>query len=65
MTRMTRIFIDKDKEETFETRFNQLLSRVRTDELSLDEITREVEDVRQKRYIKTMWVMTEKSIGHK
>jgi hypothetical protein len=50
---MTQIDTDKDKEETFETRFNRLLSRVRTDELSLDEITQEVEDVRQKRYVKT------------
>ena len=40
-------FLEKD---TFEIRFQRLLQRLRTTEIKLDEITREVESVRQKRY---------------
>ncbi len=36
--------------ETFPTRFMQFLRQVKTDELSLDDITAEVESVRQARY---------------
>ena len=36
--------------ETFPSRFKRLLEEVRTDELSLDEITAEVEAVRQERF---------------
>jgi len=36
--------------ETFPSRFKQFLEQVKTDELSLDEITAEVEAVRQARY---------------
>ena len=36
--------------ETFEIRFERLLCRLKTDELSLEEITREVEAVRTQRY---------------
>lgn len=35
--------------DTFPLRFTQLLSKVRTDELTLEEITAEVEIVREKR----------------
>ena len=35
--------------DTFPLRFTQLLSKVRTDELTLEEITAEVETVREKR----------------
>jgi len=38
------------KESTYLKRFKKLLSSLRTDELSLDEITKEVEIVRKKRY---------------
>lgn len=36
--------------ETFPNRFKQFLEQVKTDELSLDEITAEVEAVRQKNF---------------
>lgn len=36
--------------ETFPNRFKQLLAQIKTDELSLDDITAEVEAVRQARY---------------
>lgn len=36
--------------ETFPKRFKQLLAQVKTDALSLDDITQEVEAVRQARY---------------
>lgn len=38
------------EKETFSTRFKQLLNQVKTDELNLEEITAEVEAVRQARY---------------
>ncbi|MFZ2171504.1 MAG: hypothetical protein WAW61_17920 [Methylococcaceae bacterium] len=38
--------------ETFPNRFKQFLEQVKTDELSLDDITAEVEAVRQKNLIK-------------
>ena len=38
------------KKSLFPKRFERLLKSTRTDELSFDEITKEVEDVRQKRY---------------
>ena len=41
------------EEETFEGRFSQLLKRLRTDELSLEDITQEVETVRRQRYERT------------
>jgi hypothetical protein len=41
------------EEETFETRFNRLLQQLKTDDLSLEEITQEVETVRQQRYERT------------
>ncbi|MCK9414437.1 MAG: hypothetical protein M0Q53_19200 [Prolixibacteraceae bacterium] len=49
---------DKDKLELFNElkkslflkRFNRLLKSTRTDELTLDEITKEVESVRKQRY---------------
>jgi hypothetical protein len=37
--------------ETFPNRFRQFLKQVKTDELSLDEITAEVEAVRQAKYV--------------
>lgn len=40
-------FLEK---QTFANRFNQFLADVKTDELSLEEITAEVEAVRQARY---------------
>lgn len=40
-------FLEK---QTFEIRFPRLLNRLRTTDISLDEITREVEIARQKRY---------------
>ncbi|MBD3290749.1 hypothetical protein GF337_18225 [candidate division KSB1 bacterium] len=40
-------FLEK---ETFEIRFRNLLEQLKTSEISMDEITREVEIVRQKRY---------------
>lgn len=36
--------------ETFEMRFKNLLARLKTDDLSLEDITEEVEAVRQARY---------------
>jgi len=44
------LLIRRLEAETFETRFKRLLARLRTDELSLPEITQEVESVRQERY---------------
>jgi hypothetical protein len=44
------LLIRRLETETFETRFKRLLDRLRTDELSLPEITQEVESVRQERY---------------
>jgi len=44
------LLIRRLETETFETRFKRLLARLRTDELSLPEITQEVESVRQERY---------------
>jgi len=38
------------EEETFPIRIKEFLSRIKTDEIDLDEITREVEIVREKRY---------------
>ncbi|MBF0258986.1 MAG: hypothetical protein HQK62_09130 [Desulfamplus sp.] len=40
-------FLEKD---TFPFRFNHLLKNLKSEELSLEEITAEVESVRQKRY---------------
>ena len=44
------LLIRRLEAETFETRFKRLLARLRTDELSLPDITQEVESVRQERY---------------
>ena len=38
------------QESTFVKRFEKLLDSLRTDKISLDDITKEVEGVRQKRY---------------
>ena len=38
------------EKETFSIRFKKFLNQIRTDELSLEEITAEVESVRQARY---------------
>jgi hypothetical protein len=38
------------EKDTFPLRFNQLLSKLKADDLTLEEITAEVETVRQKRY---------------
>ena len=38
------------EKETFPIRFEKLLSKLKTNEISFDEITREVEIVRGKRY---------------
>ena len=38
------------EKDTFPLRFNQLLSKIRTDDLTLEEITAEVEAVRKERY---------------
>jgi hypothetical protein len=38
------------EKDTFSHRFSCLLDRIRTDELSLEEITAEVEAVRERRY---------------
>jgi len=38
------------EKDTFSFRFKQLLNDVRSDELTLDDITAEVEKVRRKRY---------------
>lgn len=43
---------DELKKTLFLKRFNNLLKRAKTEELSLEEITREVEIVRQNRYEK-------------
>ncbi|QUS59290.1 type II toxin-antitoxin system VapB15 family antitoxin [Synechocystis sp. PCC 7338] len=40
------------KKDTFATRFNKFLDSVKTDELTLEDITREVEAVRQANYHK-------------
>lgn len=40
------------KKSIFLKRFNQLLNSLRTDDLTLDEITKEVEAVREERYEK-------------
>ncbi|UAJ71478.1 hypothetical protein IQE94_09865 [Synechocystis sp. PCC 7339] len=40
------------KKDTFATRFNKFLNSVKTDELTLEDITREVEAVRQANYHK-------------
>ena len=36
--------------ETFSTRFSRLLTKIKTDTITLEEITAEVENVRQSRY---------------
>ena len=38
------------KKSLFQKRFDKLLKSTRTDELTMDEITKEVESVREKRY---------------
>jgi hypothetical protein len=38
------------KKSLFQKRFDKLLKSTRTDELTMDEITKEVESVRKKRY---------------
>ncbi len=38
------------EKDTFSHRFNRLLSNMKADDLSLEEITAEVETVREKRY---------------
>jgi len=43
-------FIRILEKDIFPLRFNRLLSKIRTDDLTLEEITAEVETVRQKRY---------------
>ncbi|MEX2411655.1 MAG: hypothetical protein WD607_09875 [Candidatus Paceibacterota bacterium] len=40
------------KKSIFLQRFNQLLKSLRTDDLTIDEITKEVESVREERYEK-------------
>ena len=42
--------LDLLRQNTFLARFQRLLKDLRTDDLSLDEITQEVEKVRQNRY---------------
>ncbi len=42
--------LEQLKEDTFPERFEQLLASLKTDELTLEEITEEVEEVRQKRF---------------
>ena len=42
--------LDSLKESTFLNRFKKLLNELRTDELSYDEITKEVEAVRRQRF---------------
>ncbi len=42
--------LEQLKENTFPERFEQLLASLKTDELTLEEITKEVEEVRQKRF---------------
>jgi hypothetical protein len=41
------------EKETFESRFRRLLKNFKTDELTFEDITQEVENIRQKRYEKT------------
>lgn len=41
------------EKETFELRFKRLLQRLKTADISLDDITKEVETVRQERYAKS------------
>ena len=38
------------EKDTFPARFNRLLSKIRTDQLTIEEITAEVENVREKRF---------------
>ncbi len=38
------------EKDTFPLRFKRLLSKIRTDDLTLEEITAQVETVREKRY---------------
>jgi hypothetical protein len=45
--------------ETFPVRFNQILDRIKTDELTFEEITDEVKKVRQKRYVKEFDLLDE------
>ena len=47
---------DRLRRSLFVSRFDRLLKSVRTDELSLDDITREVETVRQEHYEKRLEV---------
>lgn len=42
--------LKKLQESTWLKRFEKLLSSLRTDDLSLEDITKEVEEVRQKRF---------------
>jgi len=42
--------LKKLQESTWVKRFEKLLTSLRTDEISIDDITKEVEDVRQKRF---------------
>ena len=42
--------INELKESTWLKRFKKLLSELKTDELTMDQITKEVESVRKKRY---------------
>jgi len=39
------------EKDTLPLRFNQFMSKIKTDELTLEEITAEVETVREKRHI--------------
>lgn len=41
------------EDETFEARFQRLLQQLKTNQLSFEEITQEVEIVRQERYERT------------
>ena len=41
------------EKETFEVRFRKLLQQLRTTEINLNEITKEVETARQNRYAKS------------
>ena len=41
------------EKETFELRFKRLLQRLKTADISLDDITKEVETARQERYAKS------------
>lgn len=42
--------LKKLQESTWLKRFEKLLTSLRTDEISIDDITKEVEEVRQKRF---------------